>query len=146
MRFRSRSKTVAVVVGVGLALASPSSASAARIVIPKLGLDAPLAANVDDGPKLYYRDGDTTAIAAHRTTHTHPFLHLPRLRRGDTIRVGAVRYEVRRTAVVRPHEVWILNYRGLVLSACHPAGSAAYRFVVFAAVVRQLVRPVAARM
>jgi hypothetical protein len=39
---------------------------------------------------------------------------------------------VRRTAVVRPWETWVLNYRGLVLSACTPAGSASYRFVVFA--------------
>ena len=122
-------------IGAGLALASPASASGGRISIPRLGLDVPLAARLDHGPQVYYQDGDTVAIAGHRTTHSHPFLHLPRLRRGDVIRVRGVAYTVRRTAVVRPWEVWVLDYSGLVLSACHPAGSASYRFVVFAAPV-----------
>ena len=133
MRFRSRSRRVLIVLGAGLALASPASAAGERIAIPRLGLDVPLAASLAKGPQLYYRDSDTVAIAGHRTTHTHPFLHLPRLRRGDRIRVAGRTYVVRRTVVVRPTEVWVLRYAGLVLSACHPAGSAAFRFVVFAA-------------
>ena len=130
---RQRTLRTAVVAAVlGLALAGPGTADAARLVIPRIGLDVPLAKRLDDGPRVYYRDPDTTAIAGHRTTRSHPFLTLPQLRRGDTVRLGAVRFRVSRTAVVRPWEVWVLNHSGLVLSACHPAGSAAYRFVVFA--------------
>ena len=110
-------------------------ATSARIVIPKLGLDVPLGRSLAEGPWLYYRDADTIAIAGHRTTYSHPFLNLPLLRRGDAISVAGKSFRVRRTVVVRPHEVWVLRYRGLVLSACHPAGSAAYRFVVLAAPV-----------
>jgi sortase (surface protein transpeptidase) len=120
-------------VAVGLAVAGPATASGGRLLIPKLGLDVPLAARLEHGPSLYYRDADTLAVAGHRTTYTHPFLRLPALRRGDRIYAVGKRFVVRRTAVVRPWEVWVLGYRGLVLSACHPAGSSAYRFVVFAA-------------
>jgi hypothetical protein len=75
------------------------------------------------------------AAPGHRTTYTRPFNQLPKLRRGDLIRLGARSYRVRRTAVIRPWQVWVLRHRGLVLSACHPAGSAAFRYVVVAAPV-----------
>ena len=133
MSFRLRSRGLGLALAAGLALASPAGAAGARLQIPRLALDVPLAAQLAEGPKLFYRDADTLAIAGHRTTHSHPFLHLPRLRRGDRIRVGGKSYVVRRSTVVRPREVWVLRYRGLVLSACHPAGSARLRFVVFAA-------------
>jgi hypothetical protein len=130
-----RSMLVAIVVG--LVIASPTLASPpTRLHIARLGLDVALARALADGPKLYYRDRDTLAIAGHRTTHTRPFLHLPRLRRGDAIFLGARKYVVRRAAIVRPWQIWVLRYRGLVLSACHPAGSSAYRYVVFAAPAR----------
>lgn len=121
----------------GLALAGPATASAVRITIPRIGLDARLASTLRAGPVAYYRDHDTLAIAGHRTTYTRPFANLPRLRRGDAIRVGASRYVVRKLLVVRPREVWVLRYRGLVLSTCTPAGSASWRFVVLAAPVTQ---------
>jgi sortase (surface protein transpeptidase) len=135
--FRSLlTKTSVPVVVLGLALASPGAASAARLVIPKLGLDVPVAKRLEQGPQMYYRDADTIGIAGHRTTYTRPFQSLPRLRRGDVIRLGSALFRVRRTVVVRPWQVWILRWRGLVLSACHPAGSAAHRFVVLAAPAR----------
>jgi len=118
---------------VGLALAGPTAAAETRLVIPRLSLDVPLAPHLSAGPTVYFRDDDTLAIAGHRTTYSRPFRNLPSLRRGDVTRVGATRYVVRRTAIVRPREVWVLRFRGLVLSTCHPAGSAAYRFVVMAA-------------
>jgi len=125
---------------VGLALAGPTTASAAApqtgttLSIPRLGLQVQLAlGSLDEGPYAYYQDSDTLAVAGHRTTHSRPFSRLPLLRRGDEIRVGGVRFRVRRSAVVRPWETWILGFRGLVLSTCHPAGSAAFRYVVFAA-------------
>ncbi|MEJ7790414.1 MAG: class E sortase [Gaiellaceae bacterium] len=133
MSFRSLLRAL-VVVGTGLAFASPvTAAPSPRLVIPRLHLDVPVASQLEGGPRLYYRDQDTIGIAGHRTTHTHPFLHLPKLRRGDQIRLGRTRYEVRRSVVVRPTELWVLRYTGLVLSACHPAGSAKFRYVVFAA-------------
>ncbi len=133
MRFRSL-LSVLFTAAVGLALAGPTAASpsGSALVIPKLGLDVRLAESLNGGPYAYYQDQDTLAIAGHRTTYSHPFAQLPALRRGDTIRVDGVRFVVRRSAVVRPWETWILRFRGLVLSACHPAGSAAYRYVVFA--------------
>jgi sortase (surface protein transpeptidase) len=120
---------------VGLALASPAAASphGANLVIPRLGLDLHLAPTLNAGPYAYYQDRDTLAIAGHRTTYSRPFSGLPLLRRGDQIRVDGVVFLVQRTAIVRPWETWVLRFRGLVLSACHPAGSAAYRYVVFAA-------------
>jgi sortase (surface protein transpeptidase) len=119
----------------GLALAGPGTASGARLVIPKLGLDVAVAKRLNEGPIVYYRDGDTIGVAGHRTTYTKPFNQLPRLRRGDLVWLGGSAYRVRRTAVIRPWQVWVLRHRGLVLSTCHPAGSAAYRFVVVAAPV-----------
>jgi sortase (surface protein transpeptidase) len=104
-------------------------------VIPRLDLYTHLAPSLSQGPYAYYQDEDTLAIAGHRTTHSRPFARLPELRRGDKISVGGVLFVVRRTEIVRPWQTWILRYKGLVLSACHPAGSAAYRYVVFAAPV-----------
>ncbi len=132
MSFRSPSSTIVALLA-GLALAGPAGAAPARLVIPRLGLDLALTANLADGPQVFYRDADTIAIAAHRTTHTHPFLHLPNLRRGDAIAVAGIGYRVRKTVIVRPWQTWVLRYRGVVLSACYPAGSAAYRIVVLAA-------------
>jgi sortase (surface protein transpeptidase) len=144
--FRSLRK-LSVVVVMGLAFASPLAATsveeaaasstassdwAPRLVIPRLGLDVQVRSSLDFGPWLYYRDADTVAIAGHRTTHTHPFLRLPELRPGDPIRLGKLRYVVKRHAIVRPTDVWVLRFQGLVLSACHPAGSSTYRYVVFA--------------
>lgn len=138
MRFRSPARTLLAIVAVGLALAGPTAASpsGARLNIPRLGLDVRLAGSLSEGPYAYYQDEDTLAVAGHRTTHSHPFARLPLLRRGDEIRVGGARFVVRRSAVVRPWQTWILRFRGVVLSACHPAGSAAYRYVVFAAPAR----------
>ena len=135
MRFRTPLSTLIVAV-VGLALASSTTAASYRgatLVIPRLGLETRLASSLDEGPLAYYQDRDTLAIAGHRTTYSHPFSRLPMLRRGDKIQVDGVLFLVRRSVVVRPWETWILDFRGVVLSACHPAGSAAYRYVVFAA-------------
>jgi sortase (surface protein transpeptidase) len=121
----------------GLALAGPGTASGARLVIPKLGLNVAVAKQLNNGPAVYFRDADTIGIAGHRTTYTRPFNRLPRLQRGDLIRFGGKAYRVRRTAIIRPWEVWVLRYKGIVLSACHPAGSAAYRFVAIGAPVER---------
>jgi len=81
----------------------------------------------------------TTAFAGHRVTHTHPFLNINLLRRGDVITVhtrwGRFRYKVYRERIVSPTDVGILNnvgYQQLVLTACHPPHTALKRYVVFA--------------
>ena len=134
MSFRTLASALVLSVVAGLAFAGPAAtASPPRLVIERLGLDVPLARRLADGPAVFYRDADTVAIAGHRTTYTRPFGRLPRLRRGDRIRLGDRIFEMRRKAIVRPWETWVLDYRGLVLSACHPAGSDRLRYVVFAA-------------
>jgi sortase A len=81
----------------------------------------------------------TVAIAGHRVTHTHPFLQINRIRIGDRIRVitrsGRFIYRVTQERIVLPSAVWVLqprSFQQLVLTACHPPGSARFRFVVFA--------------
>jgi sortase A len=81
----------------------------------------------------------TTAFAGHRVTHTHPFLNINLLRRGDVITVktrwGRFRYKVYRERIVSPTDVGILSnvgYQQLVLTACHPPHTALKRYVVFA--------------
>ena len=137
MFFRSLRKAGLLLLA-GLAFAGPASSAPAqagaapRLQIPRLQLDLRLGSSLDLGPQLYYQDEDTVAIAGHRTTHTHPFLRLPSLKPGDEIRLGQSRYLVKRSRIVRPSELWVLRYKGLVLSACHPAGSSKYRYIVFA--------------
>ncbi len=134
MFFRSRLSVLAVAASVaGLTLVSSATAAAPHLRIPRLGLNVELASDLSYGPHLYYRSATTVAIAGHRTTHTHPFRNLQLLRRGDPIWVGRNLYRVRQTVTVRPWQVWVLRYKGLVLSACTPPGSAAYRIVVLAA-------------
>jgi sortase A len=81
----------------------------------------------------------TTAFAGHRVTHTHPFLEINLLRRGDVITVitrwGQFRYQVYRERIVSPSDVSILRdvgFQQLVLTACHPPHTALERYVVFA--------------
>jgi sortase A len=81
----------------------------------------------------------TVAFAGHRVTHTHPFLQINLLRRGDVITVstrwGRFRYRVYREAIVSPTDVNVLRnvgFQQLVLTACHPPHTALERYVVFA--------------
>ncbi len=83
--------------------------------------------------------GRTVAIAGHRTTYLAPFKRINELHRGDRITVrmpyGRFVYQVQRTQIVRPSDVWVthdVGYDRLVLSACHPLYSAAQRIIVFA--------------
>jgi sortase A len=81
----------------------------------------------------------TVAFAGHRVTHTHPFLEINLLKRGDVITVetawGRFRYRVYREEIVSPGDTAILRnvgFQQLVLTACHPPHTALKRFVVFA--------------
>ena len=98
--------------------------------------------NINAGPGLWHaRPGQnkTVVISGHRTTYGAPFRHIDELHKGDQLTLkspwGTWRYKVYRKAVVRPTELWVtrnLGYEQVVLTACHPPYSAAYRYVVFA--------------
>ena len=109
------------------------------IVIPRLGIDQNAQRTLATGPVVYYYDGDTIGIAGHDVTPVPgydghgPFRHIELLVKGDAVYVNHVLYRVVKHAVVRPNSTWVLNWKGVVLSACYPAYSAAYRWVVFAA-------------
>ena len=88
--------------------------------------------------------GRTVAVAGHRTTYLAPFKTIDRLRRGHRITIrmpyGRFDYQVTRTRIVEPNDVWVTRDVGreqLVLTACHPLYSAAKRIVVFARLARQ---------
>jgi sortase A len=85
----------------------------------------------------------TVAIAGHRTTYGRPFAQLSRLRRGDRVVLTLWQgrryvYEVTGGRVVAFNDWSILANKGydkLVLTTCHPPGSATQRLAVFARLV-----------
>lgn len=122
------------------------------IEIPKLGLSVPLnqgisLRSIDRGPShwpgtaLPGRVGNTV-IAGHRVTHSKPFRHIDQLVPGDELifvseGVRSV-YHVTEHEVVTPDATWIVNQTPepiATLFACHPPGSARYRYVVRAKLV-----------
>jgi sortase A len=146
---RSKALVAGAVAVVALAAAAPAGAAPtaeARIVVPRIGLDAPLAVVPDlgRGPGFYRESarpgqGRTIAIAGHRTTHTRPFWALNELQRGDAILVywqgRRFAYRVSGTRIVRPNDWSIVDERGyerVVLTSCNPRFSARERIVVFA--------------
>ncbi len=149
-----RKASLIILVGLALALlvgcsgnVDPTQAganSSTRIWIPRLELDEPVTWYVNRGPAWWRRTGrpgggDTIAIAGHRVTHSRPFRYLGRLRRGDLVRIrwrGRMhRYTVTGSRVLPGTDLHIADAVGherLLLSACHPPGSAEYRLVVYA--------------
>jgi sortase A len=150
--------TAFTVVGAATAVqpvaATATTRAIGRIVIPSIRLDAPFAngqapADTALGPSHYPStalpgQGRTVAIAGHRITHTHPFLRLADLRHGNLIEIRFGRapafpkeacYRVAHMAIVPPGDVHVLRdlgYDRLVLTTCHPPGTARYRLVVTA--------------
>ncbi len=117
------------------------------IEIPKIGLRAPIGegitlTTIDRGPSHWPGtampgEPGNVVIAGHRSTHTHPFRHIDRLVPGDRVvfDVGGTRttYVMSRSQVVRPSRLDIVRQtlaRTATLFACHPPGSARYRYVV----------------
>jgi sortase A len=127
------------------------------IIVPALDLRAPLRqlpkrgtgervldVSVGHLPSTYGPGmGGTVALFGHRVTPTlglphGPFRYIDRLKRGDRIIVrmpyGRYAYRVRGHRVVRA-DAWSafkpkLDGDVLLLAACHPPGSAAFRYVV----------------
>ena len=118
-----------------------------QIIIPKIGLDTPYYEGVwltviDVGPGHWPGTANAggygnMVLAGHRSTRTHPFLHIDQLVPGDDIIVrdatGTYTYKVTSSQIVTPDALWIVDQtpgRTITLFACHPPGSATYRYVV----------------
>jgi sortase A len=83
-----------------------------------------------------------SVFAGHRTTNSRPFRNIDQLVPGDTMLFrtdqGTFTYRVTETTVVPWDGVWIVDQhpgRTVTLFACHPPGSAAFRYVVFGELV-----------
>jgi sortase A len=117
------------------------------IEIPKLGLRSTMGEgislrNIDRNPSHWPGTAmpgqrGNVVVAGHRVTHTRPFRHIDDLRPGDEVffTVGAARYRyvVTGSQVVTPSQTEIVNQTPdatATLFACHPPGSARYRYVV----------------
>jgi sortase A len=130
-------------------LAARHNDAIGQIVIPKIGLKMDIIQGTDEsalarGAGHYPStalpgEGRTVAIAGHRTTFLHPFMHIDELKPGDRIILvmpyGRFNYSVQRQQVVLPTAWWVTRDHGydrLVLSACTPMFSASHRLIVFA--------------
>ncbi len=117
------------------------------IEIPKIGLRHPIYEGVtltviDRGPGHWPGtalpgEAGNAVFAGHRVTHTRPFRYIDQLSPGDLIifhmPYGDFTYSVTEHLVVTPKDVWIVNQTRdptVTLFACHPPGSARYRYVV----------------
>ncbi len=132
----------------------PSSASAREplveigtIEIPKIGLlhrvfHGVTLGSINHGPSHWPGtpwpgEVGNSVFAGHRVTYSHPFRHVDKLVEGDPVIfvVGGVRsvYEVTGHQIVTPDAVHIADPTPTptaTLYACHPPGSARYRYVV----------------
>lgn len=121
-----------------------------RIEIPKIGLNHKVMhgislRNIDHGPSHWPGtplpgENGNTVFAGHRTTHSKPFRRIHELVPGDEIffTVAGVRsrYTVTGHEIVTPDRVDIVDPTPTptaTLFACHPPGSARYRYVIRAA-------------
>jgi sortase A len=118
-----------------------------EIEIPKLGLRSTLGEgislrNIDRNPSHWPGTAmpgqlGNVVVAGHRVTHTKPFRNIHTLVPGDevffTVGAGRYRYVVTGSQVVTPRQTEIVDQTPDAtgtLFACHPPGSARYRYVV----------------
>jgi sortase A len=124
------------------------------IDVPKLGLHTTLGEgvtlnNIDRNPSHWPGTAmpgqpGNIVVMGHRVTHTRPFRHIDDLRPGDEVffTVAGVRwrYVVTGSQVVTPKQTEIVaqtpDATG-TLFACHPPGSARYRYVVHLKLAQQ---------
>ncbi|MDE3069176.1 MAG: class E sortase [Acidobacteriota bacterium] len=134
---------------------APEGSAVGRIQIPRIGISFAVVngtgtSDLEKGPGIYSRTvypqsrfpglGGVTAIAGHRTTFLAPFRQINELRAGNriilTMPYASIAYTVQRTRIVRPEDVRAALEPGggtrLVLSACDPPFSAAYRMLIYA--------------
>jgi sortase A len=123
------------------------------IEIPRIGLAAELNQGIslntiDRGPSHWPGSAmpgqvGNAVVAGHRVTRTRPFRDIDRLVAGDEVVLTAAgiraTYVVNGTEVVTPDAMRIVDptpTATATLFACHPPGSARYRYVVTADLVR----------
>ncbi len=118
------------------------------ITVPKLGLNTALFEGVTlttlnrvgvghwPGTALPSQSGNVV-VAGHRVTHSRPFRNLDTLGPGDqvifTIGNGQHTYTFASNEIVPPNAMRIVSQgadKTATLFACHPPGSARFRFVV----------------
>jgi sortase A len=117
------------------------------MTIPKINLVHPIFEGVwltvvDYGPGHWPGSAmpgkrGNSVFAGHRVTHTHPFLDLDLLARGDRVifymRDGTFTYKVTSITIVQPEDLGITTPTQtptITLFACNPKHSAAQRIVV----------------
>ncbi len=117
------------------------------IEIPKIGLNHQMfqgisLRTIDRGPSHWPGTAlpgevGNAVIAGHRVTHSKPFRNIDQLVAGDEVifTVNGTRstYVVTRSEVVTPKAMHIINQTPVptaTLFACHPPGSAKFRYVV----------------
>ena len=126
---------------------APSRRPTGRIVIPKLGLKAPIFTGItmdvfDRGVGQWPgtpRAGEpgNIVLGGHRTAANRPFVNIDKLRSGDVIELhtrGTVhKYKVTGHLIVKPTAIWITDQTispTLTLFACHPKGKTTQRYVI----------------
>jgi len=129
-----------------------------RIAIPRLGISFVVVEGTDSaslrlGPGRDARsfmpgEGNLVYIAGHRTTFLAPFSHIDELRRGDRITLtmpyGTFVYVVSGHTIVAANDLRVLRPRSselLALQACHPRFFATHRYIVWARLLRVIMRP-----
>ncbi|MEO7836489.1 MAG: class E sortase [Acidimicrobiales bacterium] len=122
------------------------------IEIPKIGLrhrvfEGITLRTIDNGPSHWPGTAmpghrGNAVFADHRVTHSKPFRNIDQLAPGDEVifNIGDKRsvYKVTGSKVVTPRALDIVNQTPTptaTLFACHPPGSAKYRYVVLLALV-----------
>lgn len=126
--------------------------SLGRMTIPAIGIDEVMFEGWDretlkkgpghmPGSPVPGQPGNAV-VSGHRTTYGRPFYDLDLLEEGDVIEVetavGRHVFEVRRSLVVDPTDVWVTeNIPGswITLTTCHPRFSAAERLIIQAELV-----------
>ena len=117
------------------------------IEIPRIGLSHPLyegvsLMSIDRGPSHWPGTAmpgklGNAVIAGHRVTRTHPFREIDQLQPGDqvifTVRGKRSVYSVTGSEVVTPDAMHVVDQHAkytATLFACHPPGSARFRYIV----------------
>lgn len=117
------------------------------IEIPRIGLthrvfEGISLSSIDQGPShwpgtAFPGQVGNAVFAGHRVTHSRPFRNIDQLQPGDEaiFTIGGVRsvYEVTGSQIVTPKALDIVNPTSTptaTLFACHPPGSAKFRYVV----------------
>lgn len=129
-----------------------------NIEIPRLDLDVPLHQGIEmtfinrgpshwPGTALPGQPGNVV-VAGHRVTKTRPFRYIDTLQVGDEVifTIDGARwvYQVTGHEVVDDEAMWITEQTAeptATLFACHPPGSAKYRWVTRLALVESVSQP-----